>query len=218
MNQILFNYDFNEENDKKSKLYFLKNKKRLYFSIFTVSIITMIILSIYKVYNKYIIYKKNSNSNEILNTYNISTLYSSDSNYTAISLSNNISIIGLIEIPKINISYPILSSSTEELLKISVCRFSGPYPNHNGNLCIAGHNYKNNMMFSRIDELNIHDSIFISDLNKNKLEYVVYDKYITKENDLSCITETNNIEITLITCNKNNNSKRVVIKAKVKEH
>lgn len=73
------------------------------------------------------------------------------------------------------------------------------------------------MMFSRIDELGRNDSIYISDLNKNRLEYVVYDKYTTKENDLSCTKETNNIEITLITCNKNNNNKRIVVKAKVKE-
>ena len=73
------------------------------------------------------------------------------------------------------------------------------------------------MMFSRLDELDIGDSVYISDLNKNKLEYVIYNKYNTNENDLSCINETNNIEITLITCNKNNNNKRTVVKAKMKE-
>lgn len=72
------------------------------------------------------------------------------------------------------------------------------------------------MMFSKIDTLNINDSIYISDLNKNKLEYTVYDKYTTDEDDLNCTQETNNIEVTLITCNKNNNKKRVVVKAKVK--
>lgn len=72
------------------------------------------------------------------------------------------------------------------------------------------------MMFSKIDTLNINDSIYISDLNKNKLEYTVYDKYTTDEDDLNCTQETNDIEVTLITCNKNNNKKRVVIKAKVK--
>ena len=72
------------------------------------------------------------------------------------------------------------------------------------------------MMFSKIDTLNINDSIYISDLNKNKLEYIVYDKYTTDEDDLNCTQETNNIEVTLITCNKNNNKKRVVVKAKVK--
>lgn len=73
------------------------------------------------------------------------------------------------------------------------------------------------MMFSRIEELNINDKIYISDLNENKLEYIVYNKYSAKENDLRCIQETTNTEITLITCNKSNNNKRVVIKAKVKE-
>lgn len=73
------------------------------------------------------------------------------------------------------------------------------------------------MMFSRIDELNINDTIYISDLNENKLEYLVYKKYTTTGDDLTCMEETNNTEITLITCNKNNNNKRVVIKAKVKE-
>ena len=72
------------------------------------------------------------------------------------------------------------------------------------------------MMFSKIDTLNINDSIYISDLNKNKLEYTVYDKYTTDEDDLNCTQETNDIEVTLITCNKNNNKKRVVVKAKVK--
>lgn len=73
------------------------------------------------------------------------------------------------------------------------------------------------MMFSKIDDLNINDKIYISDLSENKLEYLVYKKYITTGDDLTCMEETNNTEITLITCNKNNNNKRVVIKAKVKE-
>lgn len=102
-------------------------------------------------------------------------------------------------------------------LKYQYVDFLGPLPNRSGNLCIAGHNYKNNMMFSRIDELNINDTFYISDLNKNKLEYVVYSKYIVKENDLSCTNSTTGIEVTLVTCNKNNNNKRIVIKAKVKE-
>ncbi len=90
-------------------------------------------------------------------------------------------------------------------------------PNHNGNLCIAGHNYKNSLMFSKIEELKINDSIYISDLNKNRIEYIIYDKYSTKGNDLTCTKQANGIEVTLITCNKNNNSKRVIIKAKMKE-
>ena len=103
-------------------------------------------------------------------------------------------------------------------LKFLYVDFHGPLPHHNGNLCIIGHNYKNTMMFSKLDKLNINDEIFISDVNKNKKSYIIYDKYTIKENDLNPIKETNNIELTLITCNNSNNKKRTVIKAKMKEH
>ena len=162
-------------------------------------------------------HNQNKKMANIKASYNISSLYPSIDNYATIRLSNDISIIGLIEIPSINISYPILSNSSEDLLKISVCRFSGPLPNRIGNMCIAGHNYRNNMMFSKLHKLNINDSIYITDLNNVRLEYIVYDKFKVKQNDLNCTSSTNIIEITLITCNDNNNSERIVIKAKVKE-
>lgn len=120
MNQILFSYD-------NSNLYnkiINKKKKTFYLYIFLFLIFVAIFIFIYIIYHKYIIYQKNSNSSDILNAYNISTLYSNSNNYNAIELSNDISIIGLIEIPSISISYPILSKSNEELLKISVCRFA----------------------------------------------------------------------------------------------
>lgn len=216
MNQILFSFNDNG-NQIKLKSEKILNRKNFYLYILISLIILIIIIFSLIIYNKYSIYKKSNDTEKVLSAYNISTLYSSSNTYSAIELSNDIAIIGLIEIPKINISYPILSNADEDILKISVCRFSGPLPNRIGNLCIAGHNYKNNMMFSRLDELNINDKIYISDLNKNKLEYTIYSKYTTLENDWSCTSESNNIEITLITCNKSNNTKRVVVKAKVTE-
>ena len=61
--------------------------------------------------------------------------------------------IGVINIPSINVNYPILSTYTDELLKIAPCRFHGPNPNEVGNLCIAGHNYKNSKFFSKVPNL-----------------------------------------------------------------
>lgn len=128
MNQILFHYEKNNRDlNVNIKHSFFKKRKNLYLSIFVFLIIIIFIIFIYIIYNKHAIYQKNKNANKMIDTYHISTLYSSDSNYESIKLSNNISIIGLIEIPKINISYPILSESNEELLKISVCRFSRPF-------------------------------------------------------------------------------------------
>ena len=42
------------------------------------------------------------------------------------------------------------------------------------------------------------------------------DKIKVKETNLECLKNTDNIQVTLITCNDNNNSERIVIKTKVK--
>lgn len=214
MNQILVTKDNNYF--YKDIILSKKKIKKKYLFIFFISIIICIIILFYLLYSYFSKLNENQKTNAIKEKYQVTALYSSNNNYDSIKLSDNISIIGLIEIPSINISYPILSNSSKDLLKISVCRFSGPLPNRNGNLCIAGHNYKNSMMFSKLYQLNIGDSIFITDLNNVKLEYIIYDKFKVKENNLECINDTNNIEITLITCNDNNNSERIIVKAKMK--
>ena len=221
MNQILITK--NENINYSNYLYntdvfiYKENKKqKKYFIVFLLSIIIGIIILIYFICSFFYKLNEQNQTNLLKEKYNINTLYSANRNYDTLKLSNDISIIGLIEIPDINVSYPILSSSDDSLLKISVCRFSGPLPNRIGNLCIAGHNYNNTLMFSKLDKLNIGDNIYITDLNNTKLEYVIYNKFKVKENNLRCIESSNNIEITLITCNDNNNSERIVIKAKVK--
>ena len=81
---------------------------------------------------------------------------------------NNFTVIGLIEIKKININYPIISSYNNDLLKIAPCRFYGPMPNEVGNICIAGHNYNSYKFFSRLKNLSIGDVITIFDLSRKK--------------------------------------------------
>ena len=72
-------------------------------------------------------------------------------------------------------------------------------------------------MFSKLDQLEKQDIIYVSDLLQHRVVYEIYDKYTSEEDDMSCTAGSNSMEITLITCNKNNNNKRVVIKAKTKE-
>ena len=124
--------------------------------------------------------------------------------------------IGVINIPSINVNYPILSTYTDELLKIAPCRFHGPNPNEVGNLCIAGHNYKNSKFFSKVPNLQLGDKIEITDLSGRMLTYTVYDKFIVNPDELECPSQlTNgNKEITLITCT-NDNKQRHIIKARV---
>ena len=221
MNQILItkNENINYSNylyNTDAFIYKEIKSKQKYFIVFLFSIIISIIILIYFICSFFYKLNEQNQTNLLKEKYNINTLYSANHNYDTLKLSNDISIIGLIEIPDINVSYPILSNSDESLLKISVCRFSGPLPNRIGNLCIAGHNYNNTLMFSKLNKLNIGDNIYITDLNNTKLEYVIYNKFKVKENNLRCIESSNNIEITLITCNDNNNSERIVVKAKVK--
>lgn len=110
--------------------------------------------------------------------------------------------IGLINIPSLNIKYQILSSTSEELLKISVNKYWGPSPNEVGNLCILGHNYKDSRFFGNLPKIKKGEKVLITDLEGRTLTYKVYETDIIKEDDVSCTSQqTNgNKEVTLITC------------------
>lgn len=123
--------------------------------------------------------------------------------------------IAKINISKIDLSYPILDHWSDELLKISPCKFHGADPNEIGNFCIVGHNYRNSMFFSKVPTLENGDIIEIEDNYGRKINYVVYDKHVVSEDntkDTSQITHGKR-EITLITCT-NDNKNRVIVKAR----
>lgn len=86
--------------------------------------------------------------------------------------------------------------------------------NH-GNLCIAGHNYVDYKFFSRLNELEIDDTIKIYDLSGKMIEYSIYKKYEVEITDVSCTSQDTNGKniITLLTCN-NVSGKRLVLVAK----
>ena len=123
--------------------------------------------------------------------------------------------IGTVNIPSINVNYPILSTYSDALLKIAPCKFHGPNPNEVGNLCIAGHNYRNSKFFSKVPTLESGDIIEITDLGGNTIQYGVYDKFIVDPDELECTSQLTGgrREITLITCT-NDNKQRYIIKAR----
>ena len=121
----------------------------------------------------------------------------------------------MIEIPKIDIYYPIISESNDELLKIAPCRISGPIPNGDGNLCIAGHNYDNYKFFSKLSNLSNRDKIIIYNINGENLSYEIFNIYQVSEDDLSPLKENPSFkkQVTLITCNNINTSNRLIVQA-----
>lgn len=212
MNQIL-QTNLNNNNKKSNPVKFKKILKiQFHFSIILIIVIVVSIL-----YNSVKIYKQEKYSQQILNNYNITKLYSNlSSNESSDSDKNvkNLYVIGILKITKINVNYPIFSNYDDELLKISPCRFYGPFPGETGNLCIAGHNYDNDKFFSKISNLNINDEIIIYNNSNKKFSYYVSNIYEVKPDDLSPVYsyDENSKELTLITCNNFNNN-RIIVKA-----
>lgn len=191
----------------------VKKNKSIYKIQLYISIIAIIIFSVSFFIYKYNLNKKESISESLLKNYSISKLYSNSSINSDTNADSNV--IGIIEIPKLKISYPIFSGINDELLKISPCRFYGSMPYSISNLCIAGHNYNNNKFFSNINQLTSDDYVIIYNNSMKKFTYIVTDNYEVESNDLSPIfsKDDNNIaSLTLVTCN-NINKKRIIVKA-----
>lgn len=123
-------------------------------------------------------------------------------------------VIGLIQISKINLEYPILIETTQDSLTKSITRFGNGEVNGAGNLCLAGHDYINNSMFGGINKLENGDEILITDLYGNTVTYTVFDKYTTNPDDTSVLESIDSTkrEVTLITCS-NGNKDRLIIRA-----
>ena len=122
--------------------------------------------------------------------------------------------VATVNIPKLNLSYPVLAETSDKLLKISPCKFWGPEPNEVGNFCIVGHNYRNSKFFSKVPTLVTGDTVKLTDLSGRTLTYRIYDKYTVDPADVKCTSQLTNgkKEVTLITCT-NDSKQRVVVKA-----
>ncbi len=211
MNQILYSkISDNSIKQRKSKV---KKFKFQFFGSIVLFVVTVIIYS----FNLQIRNNEEKASKQIANNYNILRLYNNSNNQSNVYNQNGqtFTILGMIEIPKISVFYPIISEANDDLLKISPCRISGPMPNEEGNLCIAGHNYDNYKFFSKVSDLQIDDEIIIHDLNGNKINYIVFKIYEVLANDLSPLSSSESAkkQVTLITCNNFNSSTRFIIKA-----
>lgn len=213
MNQIL---STKLKNIKLSRLQIMK-KIALYKLQFALSILFFLVLILFFIYQLHSLNSKENVSQKIIDSYSVYQLYSEKSSKTDNNTNNDV-LFGIIEIPSIQVYYPVFSTLNDELLKISPCKFYGTSPSENGNICIAGHNYNNSLFFSNIVLLKQYDIINIYDNLGNKYVYFVFNNYEVTDSDLSPILnfENNSKELTLVTCN-NINGNRIIIKAKQKD-
>lgn len=126
------------------------------------------------------------------------------------------SVIGTIEIPATNIEYPIIADQDASINSLSVAIVklypSGDTLNQVGNTVLAGHNYRNGTFFSNNKRLEIGDSIYITDLTGQRIEYEVTRKYETSTSDSEYMNRDTEgrREISLTTCT-DDSSMRLII-------
>lgn len=125
-----------------------------------------------------------------------------------------------LEIPNINLKAKIEEGTTKEIMD----KFIGHFEESKkwiGNVCLAAHNrgYENNY-FSEVKNLKEGDKIIYYYQNDNR-EYVVEKNEIIEATDLSCLENTEDNTLTLITCVENEPNYRRCVKAtenkKIKE-
>jgi sortase A len=109
--------------------------------------------------------------------------------------------IGIITIPKIEVNVALSEGTYAEVLKYAVGHFTGtPMPGDKGNFCVAGHrSYTYNQYFNRLDELDIGDLIMVTTM-AGEFKYEVYESKVVKPEEISVLDNSEDSEITLVTC------------------
>ena len=120
---------------------------------------------------------------------------------------------GKIEIPAIDLEYPILEKTTPTSIEAAVAiMYSANGLNQPGNTVIAGHNYRNGDFFGNNDKLKLGDKVYITDNSGTKIKYTIYNIYETSPDDSDFIRrETNGKrEISLSTCTDNSKARLII--------
>lgn len=149
-----------------------------------------------------------NNNNNNNNTNNGNTTTAVKQKYQGFTM------VGTIEISKIDLKYPILEGVSTKALDTAVCLQYGKL-NQVGDAVIIGHNYRNGTFFSNLYKLSNGDKITIADYTGKKVTYTIYDKFEAEPEDTSFYQRNTNgaREITLSTCT-DDSSKRTIILAK----
>jgi sortase A len=120
-------------------------------------------------------------------------------------------VIARIDIDKIDQHLPVISETSAEALKVSVCYFEGTMPTEDGNLVITGHNYANGSHFGKLDQLEIGDSVQVTTIEGFTQTYTVYAiDHITPDKPEKLNDTQYARELTLLTCESHGNGRLVV--------
>ena len=121
--------------------------------------------------------------------------------------------VGTIEIPAINLKYPVLEDSSRDAIEVAVGIYDGPGLNKVGVTTIAGHNYRDGRFFANNKKLVEGDKIYITDINGQKITYSIYKIYTTSPEDGSHLDydTQGKREIALSTCTDDTKSRLIIL-------
>lgn len=126
---------------------------------------------------------------------------------------------GKLEMPSVNLQYPVLEQMTDiNELEVSIAIQYGVGLNKPGNTILIGHNYRSGLFFGSNKNMQIGDSIYITDtVTGKRIEYKIYDKYTTEESDTSYFNRNTNgkREVSLVTCQSNNKYRLIILAREV---
>ena len=116
--------------------------------------------------------------------------------------------IGMLEIPALDRTLPVISEWSYPRLKIAPCRYAGSA--YLGNLTIAAHNYRSH--FRNLKKLNEGDIVRFTDMDGNVFSYEVTLLEILQPNEADAM-KSGDWDLTLFTCTVGGKS-RVTVRCK----
>lgn len=122
-------------------------------------------------------------------------------------------VVGLIEIPKLELFFAIVEGTERYNLSVAIGHMKETAAlGQKGNCVLAGHRggiYGD--FFKEIHKLEMNDSVYITDKQKVKYEYKVYEQFLVKPTEQTVIQNVGEEStLTLITCEQNGKMRRIV--------
>lgn len=109
---------------------------------------------------------------------------------------------------------PIIHKAIPSAMEFASCvLYTTGELNKSGNTLIVGHNYQNGTLFSDNYKLKIGDKIYVTTLDQKKIEYTIYDKFMTTPEDVSFLKREikDKPEITISTCSDDEVERLVIL-------
>lgn len=113
--------------------------------------------------------------------------------------------IGVVEIPDLDLSLPVMKEWSYAGLKDAPCRYKGSVSEND--LIIAGHNYRHH--FGGLHNLERGDEVVFCDAKENRFEYVVT-QILSVAGDDADTMESGEWDLTLFTCTADSKSRVTV--------